>query len=104
MKKTLKILIVAAVAVLLGRGVYLIVKERTVIEAEVLELKKSVDAGEKENESIAGKIDFFKYPENLIKELKSQTNFIKEGEKLIIVVPEREAKETDGEAASSSTE
>ncbi len=71
----------------LAAGIYnLLVKGRT-LEKETTELKISVKKVSDENDELASKIEYFKRPENLLKELKSQFNYVESGEKLIIIVP-----------------
>ena len=57
------------------------------MEKQVQELNVSLKTLADENQSLVSVIDYFKNPENLLKELKSQFNYKETGEKLIIVVP-----------------
>ncbi len=75
------------VAILLGWGIYNLVVEKKNLEKEVDELNISLKTLKDENQSLVSIIEYFKNPENLLKELKSQFNYKETGEKLIIVVP-----------------
>ena len=44
----------------------------------------------KESLDLQADLDYFKEPENLVKELRSRFNYKKPGEKLIIVVPSKD--------------
>lgn len=67
-----------------GFGLY---RDRAVFSRDLTELSEKVTALRSENESLSERIEYFRHPENLLKELKSQFNYRAEGEKLIILVP-----------------
>lgn len=82
-----KFLIFFALVGLLGWGIYNLTEERKIFYQEVKKLEDSVNALESENKLLAAEIEYFKKPENLLKELRSQFNYKIEGEKMIIIVP-----------------
>ena len=75
------------VAVFLVWGIYGLIAEKNGLQIEVKSLRENVQNLRSDNTSLLENIDYFKRPENLIKELKSQFNYKEVGEKLIIVVP-----------------
>lgn len=78
---------VLVVAVLVF-GIYGLISEKSKLKNEVEKLGESVEKLERENRSLLADLEYFKNPENLVKELKSQFNYRADGENLIIVVPE----------------
>ena len=82
-----KFLAFAVAIILLGWGIYNLVIEKQDLEKQVQELNVSLKTLADENQSLVSIIDYFRNPENLLKELKSQFNYKETGEKLIIVVP-----------------
>lgn len=61
--------------------------EKRALRKEVAELRSELKNLESENRELISKIEYFKKPENLLKEIKSQFNYREEGEGLIIIVP-----------------
>ncbi len=61
--------------------------ERRSLSREVNELKSEFQALQEENQELTARIEYFKNPENLLKEIKSQFNYREQGEGLIIIVP-----------------
>ena len=82
------ILIMFFAVVALTAGVYNLYAKSNDFKKETAELKISVKKISDENEELVSKIEYFKRPENLLKELKSQFNYVESGEKLIIIVPQ----------------
>ncbi|MDI6821206.1 MAG: septum formation initiator family protein [Patescibacteria group bacterium] len=82
-----RFLIILVIFAVLSLGVYNLVVERKVLEVEISKLNETVLSLKDENKSLKENIEYFKNPENLIKELKSQFNYKEVGEKLIIIVP-----------------
>lgn len=72
--------------VLLGWGVYTLTSERKALTEELGGLRADLSVLETENISLRDKLEYFKQPENLVKELK-QFNYTETGEQLLIVVP-----------------
>lgn len=87
MNRFSKSLILILLFVFLAWGVYDLVVEKGSLQGEVNNLSQKVKSLENENKSLAESINYFKNPENLLKELKSQFNYHEVGEKLIIIVP-----------------
>ena len=58
-------------------------------KVEYDKVNKKVTALLKENFDLQADVQYFKDPENLEKEARSQLNYAKPGEKLIIVVPKK---------------
>lgn len=85
-----KIIILVLIAALLGWGIFNLEKEKNSLRKEAKSLELTLDALKKENDSLLADIEYYKRPENLLKELKSQFNYKEEGEKLIIIVPKRD--------------
>jgi cell division protein FtsB len=89
-----------AVIAFLGWGVYTLASEQGALSSELGVLRANLSALETENAGLREKIEYFKQPENLLKELKSQFNYTEAGEKLLIVVP----RASTSTAAASSTQ
>lgn len=84
----LAILILTILA--LGWGFFALRSERANLDTEAKTLKADVSAIQEKNAGTEEKINYFKDPENLLKEAKSQFNYRAPGEELIIIVPEKE--------------
>ncbi|MDI6734103.1 MAG: septum formation initiator family protein [Patescibacteria group bacterium] len=82
-----RFLIILVIFAVLSWGVYNLIIERKSLEAEISKLSLTVFSLREENKSLTENIEYFKRPENLIKELKSQFNYKEAGENLIIIVP-----------------
>ncbi len=82
-----KTVIFIVIGLFLGFGVYRLNLQNKRLEAEVDDLSAELKVVEDENQELSNKIEFFKEPKNLLKELKSQFNYRKEDEEMIIVVP-----------------
>lgn len=82
-----KIGILVLVFVLLGWGMYNLVTAKTPLKKEIQTLQTPVNSLAEENKNLTALIEYFKRPENLLKEVKSQFNYHEVGEKLIIIVP-----------------
>lgn len=61
-------------------------RERIFLSKSVEELRNSDRKIAEENKTLNEKIKYFTVPENLVKESKTQFNYISPGEKLIILV------------------
>ncbi|MEW6617079.1 MAG: septum formation initiator family protein [Patescibacteria group bacterium] len=85
--KILKILLFIVIFGILVWGFYRLKTEREIFTAEVKKLQETADSLKKENASLVEKIEYFKNPENLVKELRAQLNYKKQGENMIIVIP-----------------
>lgn len=80
-------LVLFLIALALGLGIFNLAKERKTLEKETAKLEQKAEDLKKENASLISNLEYYKRPENLLKELKSQFNYKEEGEKLIIIVP-----------------
>lgn len=86
--------VIVLVVALLGWGIYDLLAEKRVLTGEVEKFSASLKTLEEENQMLAERIEYFKRPENLLKELKSQFNYRSPDEKLIIVIPGVESTST----------
>jgi cell division protein FtsL len=82
-----KTIIIVAVILLIGFGVYKLWIQNDELESEIEKLSASLLDIENENRDLEYKIDYFENPDNLLKEVKSQFNYREVGEEIIIVVP-----------------
>jgi cell division protein FtsB len=80
-------IIVLAVLIVLGFGLFRLFREKEALTGEVKKMRAQFESLTEENKDLAAKIEYFKNPANLLKEIKSQFNYREEGEKLIIIVP-----------------
>lgn len=85
--RSLRIAILFFLIAFVGWGVYGLIQEHSSLDGEVEILRERSNKIKEENTLTAGRIDFFKNPDNLVKELKSQKNVVAPGESLIIVIP-----------------
>ena len=83
----LKTILFLLILGLLGVGLYNLRKENLALEHGIEELTASLSGVEEENKTLQDRISYFRIPENLVKELKSQFNYREADEELIIVVP-----------------
>ncbi len=85
--KFLVIILSCAIIGVLAWGLFQFHKERIALKNEVEALKETADALKKENSYLSDRIEYFKNPENLMKELRSQVNYKKQGENMFIIIP-----------------
>lgn len=85
--KILKLFLFLIVFGILVWGFYRLRGERETLVEEVKKLQETTDSLKKENSSLVEKIEYLKNPENLMKELRAQLNYKKQGENMIIVIP-----------------
>lgn len=83
----MKFLMFLALIGLLGWGIYNLTEEKKELSLEVAKLANLINELETENGTLAARIEYYKKPENLLKELREQFNYKMEGEKMIIIVP-----------------
>ena len=81
------IIIIVLVLIGVSAQVYLILKESNGLKKDLDDLNGRMEALVKENTNLKSNIEYFSYPENLEKELKSKFNYKEAGEKMMIVVP-----------------
>ena len=82
-----RIAIVAVLVIGLGWGLFKLFTEEQALTTKVNRLQGTTESLEGDNKKLEEQIDYFKHPENLLKELKSQFNYREAGEQLIIIVP-----------------
>lgn len=80
-------LAIAVLIIILGFGLFKLLREKSQLGSEVKKMRAEFESLATENQDLAARIEYFKNPANLVKEIKSQFNYREEGEKLIIVVP-----------------
>ncbi len=85
-----KLAILVLTLLALGWGFVALRSERVNLDKEAETLKADVSSIQEKNTETEEKINYFKDPENLLKEAKSQFNYRAPGEELIIIVPEKE--------------
>lgn len=85
--KIVRFLFIVALVGLLGWGLRNLAAERHALQGELRELNGKLNRLETENQKLIADIEYFKNPDNLVKELKSKFNYREEDERLIIVVP-----------------
>jgi len=78
---------ILVVALVLSRQLFQLYQQNRSLSAVLANLNARVDNFTKENKELYADIKYFSEPENLLKSLRSQFNYKKPGEKLIIVVP-----------------
>lgn len=86
--------LIVAVGVL-GVMAYSLYGDRVAVVDEVIRLRTKHKQFTSENADLFSKIEYFKIPENLLKESRTQFNYIVPGEKLIILVPEAKKKNNE---------
>lgn len=84
-----RVFIIIFIAIVFGLIAYSLFGEQRVFKSSVLDLRAENKKIEKENAELMAKIDYFKIPENLLKESRLQFNFKKQGEKLLIIIPDK---------------
>jgi cell division protein FtsB len=75
---------------ILGWGLFKLDKLKDENLEKIILLENQKTKLEKENEKLIENISFLKNPQNLIREIKSQTNYTKPNEKIIILVEDLE--------------
>jgi len=87
--------IFTAILALLGFAIltqiYNLYSQGSKLQQNLSLITAKVEAFKKENSDLQADLQYFSIPENLVKELRSRFNYKKPGEKLIIVVPPKEA-------------
>lgn len=90
-----KWIIFGVIVLVIGWGLYSLMSAKGELSAQVSKLSAQLSGLQKENQDLSSKVEYFKNPDNLVKELKSQTNYKLPDEKLIII--------TSGATSSQST-
>ena len=86
--KALIYLVLLAVISLLSFQIYSLNKQRISLKNDLDKITKELTPLNEENKELIAEINYLENPDNLEKELRSRFNYVKPGEKLIIVVPE----------------
>ncbi|MDD4761470.1 MAG: septum formation initiator family protein [Candidatus Pacebacteria bacterium] len=87
-KKILTIIILGLLLFFIGEEAIKDYLEYKKYFSESEKLKADISVLEKKNKDLEKDIEYFNDPYNLEKELKSKFNYKKEGEKMIIIVPD----------------
>ncbi|MDD5710669.1 MAG: hypothetical protein PHV43_01005 [Candidatus Colwellbacteria bacterium] len=90
MKKIFTTIIALLILSWLGFQVYLLQKERITLAKEYQMVKQECDELSVDNLEVAERLNYLAEPHNLEKELRSKFNYIRPGEKLMIVIPKEE--------------
>ena len=90
MTKSLIYLLLLVFLSFLTYQLYGLYQRRAAVAEEFVKNQKQLDGLEEENKNLQADIGYFQNPQNLIKEFKSRFNYAGRGEKLIIVVPQKE--------------
>ena len=85
--KTWRTILFIAIILLLVGGLIGLENSKRNLESQMGSLETQLKDLESQNHDLQSKIDYYQNPQNLVNELKSQTNYVAPGEKLIIVVP-----------------
>jgi len=85
--KFVAIVILVIVLIGISAQIYFILKERNQLKTELDGLNSRIGALAKENADLNSDIEYFSYPENLEKELKTKFNYKEPGEKMMIIIP-----------------
>ncbi len=87
MKTLFGIILIICIAGL-GFQIYSLSKQRTALQTDLDKIGSELQPLLNENGELLAEIKYLKNADNLEKELRSRFNYVKPGEKLIIVVPE----------------
>ncbi len=86
MKRILTIILLLAVIALLWQ-LFQLYLQNSGLNNNLGVIEKKLNSLSEENGKFQADLEYFAFPENLEKELRSRFNYKKQGEKLIIVVP-----------------
>jgi len=87
--RVLKIIFWLGIVSVLAKGVFDLGKKNYFLNQRLQRLQTQLEEIETENRQLKDRIVYFSHLENLIKEVKSKFNYLKPGEKLI-VLPEQD--------------
>jgi len=79
--------VLAIIFAILGFQLYRLYAQQLKMRKDLSEVTVQVEKLTKENETLQADIVYFSDPKNLEKELRSKFNYVKPGEKLIILIP-----------------
>ena len=83
-----KILIWVVILVVIIVQAFFILKEVDRLNGELAKLNERIGKVDEENSRLRAEIDYFSIPENLEKKLKTEFNYRKPDEKMLIIVPQ----------------
>jgi len=92
MMRLLKILVLIVIIGFLSWGLFNLGKQGHNLEVRINSLKIDAEVLNKENKKITDDIEYYKIPENLLKEAKSLFNYHQPQEKLMFIIPDNNAK------------
>ena len=75
--------------VFISYQVYKLYKQKKQLQDESEKITADLVAVRDDNKKLQADIEYFQRPENLEKELKSRFNYVKEGERMMIIVPKK---------------
>lgn len=84
--KVLKFILIIIVTIIFLWGLFNIIREKQKLKNETTKFQAELDSLAKENKYLKSRIEYLQVPENLLKEVKAETNVKKPEEKLIIIV------------------
>jgi cell division protein FtsL len=85
--KVIVSLFLIVILIVFSVEVYFLLKEKNQLQNKLNELNSRLDLLQAENNQLRSDLDYFSYPENLEKELRSRFNYKKPQEKMIIITP-----------------
>jgi len=85
--KVIASLFLIVILIVFSVEVYFLLKEKNQLQNKLNELNSRLDLLQAENNQLRSDLDYFSYPENLEKELRSRFNYKKPQEKMIIITP-----------------
>ena len=91
-KNILRFLKISALVVVigfLGWGLFNLERQSRSLETKTKDLQTDATVIEKENQAVKNNIEYYSYPENLLKEAKSLFNYRQPGEKMMIIIPSK---------------
>lgn len=87
MRQWLLFIIVGLMVIVAGAQLARLYATRADLENRLKSARSTMDVLIAENEQLESDVEYFGEKENLVKELKSQFNYVEPGEKLLIIVP-----------------
>ncbi len=87
--KWVRTIVFIAILGVVGIGLYRLQEENHELKVNIADMTATLTQVNKENDALQSRIEYFRIPENLVKELKSQFNYKEEGEQLLIIVPKQ---------------
>ncbi len=90
-----------AVILLLGWGIWSLNSAKNDYQSQEVSMTAQLAKLHEQNISLQNELDSLKNPQNLINILKSQTNYVQQGEKLIIITTPNSTSTATSSASSS---